>query len=191
MPHSWTTTGSNVLDTLSHLKSHQYFETFQWCFIPVVLTVGMLWASCQIRKIAGYACTGNAGNIFPVPFQRKPLVSDPGMYHGTCVTHVPRCVSGSLTRVVRETIPAFPVHAQPTNLRIWQEAHCGAKWLTANLVYPNTAVLPNYQPLPWSDCTLGRVSVGTSSVHSTSSGMHLLWYNHSAASLQQYWSSVR
>ena len=22
-------------------------------------------------------------------FQRKPLVSDPGMYHGTCVTHVP------------------------------------------------------------------------------------------------------
>ena len=23
------------------------------------------WASCQIRKIAGYACSGNAGNIFP------------------------------------------------------------------------------------------------------------------------------
>ena len=30
--------------------------------------------------------------------QRKPLVSDPGMHHGTCVTHVPCCMSGSLTR---------------------------------------------------------------------------------------------
>ena len=29
--------------------------------------------------------------------QRKPLVSDPKMHHGTCVTHVPRCMSGSLT----------------------------------------------------------------------------------------------
>ena len=28
--------------------------------------------------------------------QRKPLVSDPGMHHGTCVTHVPWCMSGSL-----------------------------------------------------------------------------------------------
>ena len=23
------------------------------------------WASCRIRKIAGYACAGNAGNVFP------------------------------------------------------------------------------------------------------------------------------
>ena len=30
--------------------------------------------------------------------QRKPLVSDPGMHHGTYVTHVPWCMSGSLTR---------------------------------------------------------------------------------------------
>ena len=29
--------------------------------------------------------------------QRKPLVSNPGMHHGTCVTHVPWCMSGSLT----------------------------------------------------------------------------------------------
>ena len=27
--------------------------------------------------------------------QRKPLVSDPGKHHGTCVTHVPCCMSGS------------------------------------------------------------------------------------------------
>ena len=56
------------------------------------------WASYQIRKIAGCACAGNDGNVFPCRrFQRKPLVSDPGMHHGTCVTHVPWCMSGSLT----------------------------------------------------------------------------------------------
>ena len=42
-------------------------------------------------------CAGNAGNVFPRRrFQRIPLVSDPGMHHGTCVTHVPWCMSGSL-----------------------------------------------------------------------------------------------
>ena len=30
--------------------------------------------------------------------QRKPLISDPGMHHGTCVTHVSWCMSGSLNR---------------------------------------------------------------------------------------------
>ena len=30
--------------------------------------------------------------------QRKPLVSNPGMHHGTSATHVPWCMSGSLTR---------------------------------------------------------------------------------------------
>ena len=31
--------------------------------------------------------------------ERKLLVSDPGMHHGTCITHVPWCMSGSLTAV--------------------------------------------------------------------------------------------
>ena len=29
--------------------------------------------------------------------KRKPLLSDPGMHHGTCVTHMPWCMLGSLT----------------------------------------------------------------------------------------------
>ena len=37
--------------------------------------------------------------------QRKPLVSYPGMHHGTCVTHVPWCMSGSLTRGGGENVP--------------------------------------------------------------------------------------
>ena len=39
--------------------------------------------------------------------QRKPLVSDPGMHHGTCVTHVPWCVSGSLTRDGGKNVPGI------------------------------------------------------------------------------------
>ena len=52
-------------------------------------------------------------------------VSDPDMHHGTCVTHVPWCMSGSLTNgflwksVAGKTFPAFPAHAQPSILRIW------------------------------------------------------------------------
>ena len=41
-------------------------------------------------------------------FQRKPLVSDPGMHHCTCVTHVPWCMSGSLARGGWENVPGIP-----------------------------------------------------------------------------------
>ena len=53
------------------------------------------WASCQIREIAGCACAGYVGTH---QLQRKPLASDSGIHRGTCVTHVPWCMSGSLTR---------------------------------------------------------------------------------------------
>ena len=33
----------------------------------------------------------------PGTFSPTPRVSDPDMHHGTCVTHLPRCMSGSLT----------------------------------------------------------------------------------------------
>ena len=83
-----------------------------------------LWASYQIRKIAGCACAGNVGIVFPHPrFQRKPLVSDPDMHHGTCVTHVPWCMSGSLTCGDGENVPGIPGACAPAILRIWQEAH--------------------------------------------------------------------
>ena len=50
------------------------------------------WASCQISKIAGCACAGIAGNVFPTS-----RVSDPDMQHDTWVTHVSWCMPGSLT----------------------------------------------------------------------------------------------
>ena len=50
--------------------------------------------------------------------ETKPPVNDPGMHHNTCVTHVPWCMSGSLTVVVGKMFPALPAHAPPAILRI-------------------------------------------------------------------------
>ena len=99
-----------------------------------LLLLTLSWASCQIRKIAGCACAGNAGNVFPGRrFRRKPLVSDPGMHHGTCVTHVPWCMTGSLTCGDGENVPGIPGACAPAILRIWQETH-GAIYLDRFLV---------------------------------------------------------
>ena len=63
-------------------------------------------------------------------FQRKPLVSHPGMHHGTCVMHVPE----SLTRGCGKTFPTFPAHAQPVTFRISQEGHrMTPEWFSINL----------------------------------------------------------
>ena len=60
-------------------------------------------------KIAGCACAGNAGNAFhATDFNVKPRISDPGMHHGTCVTHVPWCMSGSPIRGGGENVPSIP-----------------------------------------------------------------------------------
>ena len=40
--------------------------------------------------------------------QRKPLVGDPGMHHGTCVPHLPWCMSGSLTGGGGGNVPGIP-----------------------------------------------------------------------------------
>ena len=49
------------------------------------------WTFCQIRKIAGWTCA-----VMPGTFSPPSRVSDPDMHHGTCVTHVPWCMPGSL-----------------------------------------------------------------------------------------------
>ena len=75
-----------------------------------------LWASCQIRKIA---CSHAPG--MPGTFSLSPQVSVPDMHHGTLTSGF---TSGFLWNRRRgKTFPAFPTHAQPAILRIWQEAH--------------------------------------------------------------------
>ena len=49
------------------------------------------------------------------------------MHHGTCLTHVPWCMSGSLTCGDGENVPGIPGACAPAILRIWQEAHY-IKW---------------------------------------------------------------
>ena len=71
--------------------------------------LSLLWASCQIRKIVGCACAGNVGNVFSRHrLQRKPLVSDPGMHHGTCAAHVPWRMPGLLTPGGGENVSGIP-----------------------------------------------------------------------------------
>ena len=61
-----------------------------------------------LMRITGCACAGNAGNVFlRHRLKKRLLVSDPGMRHGTCVTHVPWCMSGSLTRGGGEDVPGI------------------------------------------------------------------------------------
>ena len=85
--------------------------------VPVCTLPG---TSYHLHKIAGCACTRNAGERFSTPrLQRKLLTSDPGM-HYACVMHVPWCMLGSLTCGGGVT---FPAHAEPAILCIWEEAH--------------------------------------------------------------------
>ena len=56
--------------------------------------------------------------------QRKTLVSDPGMHHGTCVTHVPWCISGSLTRGGGENLPGIPGACATRNFTYLARGSC-------------------------------------------------------------------
>ena len=83
-------------------------STYIILYVSTLATSDSPRASYQIRKIVGCACAGNAGSVFPRHrLQRKPLVSDPGMHHGTCITHVPWCLSVSLTRDCEENVPGI------------------------------------------------------------------------------------
>ena len=92
-----TTTGSSFPRHITTGWDIRQWGNCGWDRVRTFGDVLCPWASYQIRNIAGCACAGNAGNVFPCHrLQRKPLVSGPGMHHGTCVTHVPWCMSGSL-----------------------------------------------------------------------------------------------
>ena len=83
-----------------NVRSYIQYTVIGWDYVT--------WASYQIRKIAGCTCAGDTGNVFPATdFKGNPLVSDPGMHHGSFVTHVPWCMSGSLTRCGRENVPSI------------------------------------------------------------------------------------
>ena len=72
---------------MARLKFHNLFSYCRAHFAS---------ASYQIRKSRVADAPGMPRTFSPQPTSRKPLVSDPGMHHGPCVTYVPWCISGSL-----------------------------------------------------------------------------------------------
>ena len=82
------------------------------------------WASCQICKIAGCACAGNAGNVFPTTVGWWSRHASWHVRDARAVMHAGIANwRFHLNSVVGKTFPAFPAHAQPAILGIWQEAH--------------------------------------------------------------------
>ena len=85
-------------------------------------------------------------HVFPRDrLERKPLVNDPDMHLGTCVTHVPWCMSGSLTRGRGENVPGIPGACDPQfcvsgkrPMREWQDCNT---WLIISAVIWSSHVM--------------------------------------------------
>ena len=67
--------------------------------------------------------------------QRKPLVSDSGMHHGTCVMHVSWCMSGSLTRGGGEKVPGIPGACATRNFTYLVRGPCFTGSLNSEISY--------------------------------------------------------
>ena len=85
--------GIDIVNLLSfvyilHMKENDPINFAPRCSLLLYISLYSSHSPYPIRKINRH--------------QREPLVSDPGMHHGTCVTHLPRCMSGTLTRDRRE-----------------------------------------------------------------------------------------
>ena len=72
-----------------------------------------IWNDCN-RPLTRYVklrvahAPGMPATFPPPSTSEKPLVSDPGMHHGTCFTHAPWCMSGLLTHDGGENVPGIP-----------------------------------------------------------------------------------
>ena len=85
------------LDT-QHSSTIYLWNQHTWMFVPVRVKQRMnqyhlYGPRARYAKLRVAHASGMPGTLSP-----PPRVSDPDMHHGTCVTHVPWCMSGSLTR---------------------------------------------------------------------------------------------
>ena len=114
--------------------------------------------------------------------QRKPLVSNPGMNHGTCVTHMPWCMSGSLIHVAGEHVPGIPGACATCNFAYLTRGPCDSSLLLALDLHcpvpercysePKTELL-KYAPI--------QLSI---------SQLHLLGVSHPSATLRSWRNRV-
>ena len=104
---------------------------FDWApgFFQTLWLHGLLMGSLHFEfygLLARYVklCVAHAPGM-PGTFSPPPRVSDSDKHHGTCVTHVPWRMPGSLASgflcqsAAGKPFPAFPAHAQPAILCIW------------------------------------------------------------------------
>ena len=105
----------------------QYFTVYTYepyeyiyIYIYIILFYGPLTRYVKTRVAHA---PGMSGAFFPPSTSKETASWWLDMHHSTCVTHAPWCMSGSLNCGGGETFPAFPVHAQPEILRIWQDAY--------------------------------------------------------------------
>ena len=79
------------------------------------------WASSQM----GLHMRRKCWERFPCHrLQRKPLVNDPVMHYGTCVTHMPWWMLGSLNHGAGENIPGIPGACTTCNVAYLARGPC-------------------------------------------------------------------
>ena len=115
--------------------------------------------------------------------QRKPLVSDPDMHHGTCVTHVPWCMSGSLTRGGGENVPGIPGACATRNFTYQVRDSCPKWHIRYKYHYVTERTGTTYGPLsPWEVYNFQPVIQNSS----FSCEIVLIWMRIQQWSLGQY-----
>ena len=79
---------------------------------------------------------------------RKPLISDPGMHHGTCVTHVPWCMSGSVTRKNIKRHTANTIVSWPNPKQWWRGKRCAFYKMDSYHIYMENKAVVDYLLTP-------------------------------------------
>ena len=112
----WTYPGDAISESI--IASYPYLPSESTYYVR------LSWASYQIRKTAGCACAGNAGNVFPAAdFKGNRQLAIPVCITTRALRTCRDACQDRLTAVAGKTFPEFPAHGHPANSLIWQEAH--------------------------------------------------------------------
>ena len=118
--HDITCAWCNCGDLISNYIINVFIIASMWALIKRSLWITIIFVHFIARTISSMGLLPDTYNCglgmrrecrerFPHHrFQRKPLVSDPGMHHGTRDMHVPWCLLGSLNRSDGENVPGIP-----------------------------------------------------------------------------------
>ena len=128
--HDWFPTDKCAIQDLK-VNSFMIFEMSVWHLVVWVFEgqecMGLLLLTRYVKQ--RLRMRWEYRERFPcLRFQRKPLVSDPDLHHGTCVTHVPWRMSGSLTRGGGENVPGIPGACTTRNFTYLTRGPWGLVW---------------------------------------------------------------